>query len=70
MTGPGFGEGSPQPRLLAERCMKARWDGRCALDGCPITVGTRIGQLPDGRWAAVACIVKHGQADPPAGDAA
>jgi hypothetical protein len=57
-----FGLGSPQPRLLAERTQKARRPGRCALDGCHITVGIRIGQLPDGRWATVACVVRANRA--------
>lgn len=62
-----FGWGSPRPVLLAERVMKARGSGRCALDGCPITAGVRIGQLPDGRgWATVACIVRANQGSQPA----
>lgn len=60
MTGDPFYR-SPPPRLLADRVMKARGDSRCALDACAITVGTRIGRLPDGRWAAVACIVRANQ---------
>jgi hypothetical protein len=48
---------SPEPLLLASRCMRARTNSRCALDGCPITVGVRIGQLPDGRWAKVTCVI-------------
>ena len=52
-----FGLGSPTPVVLASRVMKARRPGSCAVDGCAIYVGTRIGELPDGRWATVACIV-------------
>lgn len=66
MTDADFGWGSRQPVVLAERVMKARTSGRCALDGCAIYVGTRIGQLPDGRWATVACIVAANQESRPA----
>lgn len=41
---------------LAVRVRKARHPGRCALDGCPVRVGDRIGLLPGTGWAAVACI--------------
>jgi hypothetical protein len=45
--------------LLATHVRKARRTGRCALDGCPIRVGDRIGLLPGAGWAAVACIIKR-----------
>jgi hypothetical protein len=52
---------SPQPKLLADRAMKARTSSRCALDNCLIQAGMPIGRLPDGRWAAVRCIVRAAQ---------
>jgi hypothetical protein len=57
----GSGGESPRPVLLARRTMKARHAGRCWLDGCAIVVGVRIGQLPSGRWATAACIIRANQ---------
>lgn len=41
---------------LATRTMKARHPGTCALDGCSIFVGDRIGLIPGTGWARVICI--------------
>lgn len=41
----------------ALRARKARRWSRCALCPVRISVGNRIGQLPDGRWAHIACVI-------------
>ena len=54
----GFGWGSPQPVVLAERVMKARKTSCCARCGSPVLVGERIGLIPDVGWChVVPCIV-------------
>jgi hypothetical protein len=43
--------------MRAQRTMRARWSGPCALScGRGITEGQSIGKLAPGRWAHVACI--------------
>jgi hypothetical protein len=54
--------------LLADRTKRARRASHCALDNCWINIGTRIGRLPDGRWAAITCIARASHPDPRTGE--
>ena len=43
--------------ITADRVMKARRSGRCALCPVAVTVGAQIGRIAAGVWAHTACII-------------